>query len=57
MKTYEIKWKPAGDIFASMATDTVKADNLAEAKRMIESKANSMGAKSVQWYSNRIIDY
>ena len=48
MKTYEIKWKPAKSMYSSLMVDVVKADNLSEAKRVVESKAISMGADSVE---------
>lgn len=32
MKTYEIKWKPSQDMYATMQTDVVEASDLNEAK-------------------------
>lgn len=56
MKTYEMKWKPAGIVWNyGMRTDIIKANSLEEASKMIESQAKMLGASSVEWYGKRQI--
>ena len=54
MKTYEMKWKPAGIVWNSgMRTDIVQANSLEEATNMIEAQAKALGATSVEWFGKR----
>ena len=54
MKTYEMKWKPAGIVWNSgMRTDIVQANSLEEATNMIEAQARALGASSVDWFGKR----
>lgn len=54
MKTYEMKWKPAGIVWNSgMRTDIVQANSLEEATNMIEAQAKALGASSVDWFGKR----
>ena len=56
MKTYEMKWKPAGISWNhGMRTDIIKANSLEEATKMIEGQAKMLGASSVEWYGKRQI--
>ncbi len=51
MKTFEMKWKPAGIVWNSgMRTDIVKANSLEEATNMIEAQARALVASIVDWF-------
>jgi len=54
MKTYEMKWKPAGIGWNfGMRTDIVCAHSLEEATTMIEAQARALGATSIDWFGKR----
>lgn len=54
MKTYEMKWKPNIANF-QMQIDIVNANSLEEATKMIEGKAQMLGATSIDWFGKREI--